>query len=254
MALKISRILLVFLIISSCKDEKETKGPPLHFENKSIIKESEEDCENASFLCSFIRIGTIEAAGPKEISEKINTRLQQHIIDLVSTEEDQQISSLGELADTFLRNQQKTAAEFEEDIPWKADINTSIYSHTEKLLSIGVEAQIFTGGAHGYRSLTFLNFDPKTGELYQQKDLFTKEFKEYAEVVFRKKQEIPKEENINSTGFWFENDEFHLPENIGVDNQNILLVYNAYEIASYANGDITLEIPIEEAQSFINFK
>ncbi len=60
-------------------------------------------------------------------------------------------------------------------------------------------------------------------------------------------------ESINSTGFWFENDRFYLPESIGLSKTNLLLVYNQYEIASYAGGPVALKIPLEELKEYLNF-
>ena len=114
-----------------------------------------------------------------------------------------------------------------------------------------MNSEIFMGGAHGYRGLSFLNFDPGTGEVYSHQDIFTPEFKDLVEKKFREEQSIPPEANINSTGFWFEDESFHLPSNIGFENNKVLLVYNAYEIAAYSAGDIYIEIPKEEIESYL---
>lgn len=104
------------------------------------------------------------------------------------------------------------------------------------------------------KRLPFLNFDPTTGKQYSQEELFTPEFTDFIEDIFRKEQNIPAEENINSTGFWFENDTFHLPENIGFEEEKVILIYNSYEIAPYAAGDIYMEIPIEEVRPFLQIQ
>jgi len=77
-------------------------------------------------------------------------------------------------------------------------------------------------------------------------------FESYAETAFRKKYEIPADVNINNTGFWFEDDKFHLPETVGFTADSLLLLYNPYEIASYAAGAVTLNIPLEEVSTFIS--
>ena len=110
---------------------------------------------------------------------------------------------------------------------------------------------IFTGGAHGYGSTSFFNFDPGTGETYEHRDLFTADFVRFAESSFRDRYDIPEGDPINSTGFWFENDTFHLPINIGITKEKVILIYNSYEIASYADGDFRFEFPLEEVAAFL---
>ncbi|MCJ7759370.1 MAG: RsiV family protein, partial [Gillisia sp.] len=110
---------------------------------------------------------------------------------------------------------------------------------------------LFTGGAHGYTSVNYLNFNSKTGDQLWTKDIFEDEFKSYAEKLFRQKNDIPENQPINSTGLFFENDSFQLPQNIGFSKNKIILRYNAYEVASYAEGGIQLEIPIKDVEEFI---
>ncbi len=67
----------------------------------------------------------------------------------------------------------------------------------------------------------------------------------------RKENQIPEGGSINATGFWFENDGFYLPETFGISKKSITLHYNQYEIASYAEGPITIEIPLTEVKEWL---
>jgi len=113
---------------------------------------------------------------------------------------------------------------------------------------------LFTGGAHGYGGTSYLNFDLATGALIENVNLFVNypEFEAYAETKFKEAQGIPKNDNINASGFWFENDTFYLSETIGFDQENLLIIYNSYEISSYAAGPIVLEIPLTEVAPFLD--
>ena len=95
-----------------------------------------------------------------------------------------------------------------------------------------------------------MNFDPETGRLLSNKDLFSEGFKEFAEKRFREKNNIPENEPINSTGFFFEDDKFQLPKNIGFHSNKVVLRYNSYEIASYAEGNIQLEFKTQEVKKY----
>lgn len=244
-------LVLISLIFSACKSDKKEPEPILFFENQSLTKSEGEACEKPENQCTVISIDYPVATGPKDVSEKINNSLQEYIIDIVTTVEDSSTSTFEELADNFIADYINTAKSFPEEPTWEAYVSGSITQESEHLVSISLNSEIFRGGAHGYRALSFLNFNPETGERYSHDDLFTPEFKGYAEKIFRREQEIPAEENINSTGLWFENDVFQLPLNIGFDGENVILIYNAYEVAPYAAGNFHIEIPKEEVQPYL---
>lgn len=254
MTQNILRILLFFLIFSSCQDDKKPKELPLRFEKESFIKKAGQNCEVEDYDCTIISLEVIKAKGAPKVSEEINQALEEHVIGLIASEENPEIENLEELTNNFITDYQKAAESFSEEPAWEAYVNESVYKKSENLLSIGVTTEIFSGGAHGYKNLTFMNFNPKTGEKLSWQDIFTDEFKDFVEEKFRKEYEIPAEENINSTGFWFENDKFHLPANIGFSDENVILTYNIYEIAPFADGDFYMEIPMEEARPFLKIE
>lgn len=250
MTYRIFRFLLVLLLISSCQDEKKTTELPLRFEKESIIKKAGENCDSADYDCTIISLELLRAKGPAKVSEKINRKLQEHAISTISSEENPQITDLEELTNSFISEYSRAAKDFTQEPTWEAYLNESLYSKDTNFVSIGITTEIFTGGAHGYKSLHFLNFDPQTGETLFWKDIFKPEFKHHVEKLFRKEHDIPADANINSTGFWFENDTFHLPANIGFTDEHVIIVYNSYEIAPYAAGDFYMEIPLEDVQTF----
>lgn len=254
MTQKILQSLLFLIILSSCQDEKKSKELPLRFEKESFIKKAGENCETEDYDCTIISLEVINAKGEPEVSEKINRTLQKHVIQLIASEENPEIENLEDLTHNFITDYQKAAKSFSEEPAWEAYVNESVYKKSENLISIGITAEIFSGGAHGYKNQSFLNFNPKTGDELSWENIFTEDFKTFVEEKFRKEYEIPAEENINSTRFWFKNDTFHLPENIGFSDTHVILTYNIYEIAPYADGDFYLEIPIAEARPFLKIE
>ena len=240
----------------SCQEDKkeEKKEAPLSFRKESIIKKAGKNCDTAEYDCSIISLEVLKATGAAGVSEEINAALEEHVIRMIASEEDPQISNLEELSESFLADYREAAESFSEEPPWEAYVNESIYLRAESVVSVGITTEIFSGGAHGYKTLSFLNFNPETGEVFSSEDLFTPEFKDFVEEKFRREQEIPAEDNINSTGLWFKDDTFQLPENIGFSEDKVILIYNSYEIAPYAMGDIYLEIPMEEARPFLKIE
>jgi hypothetical protein len=249
-----SLMLLALIGLLSCKEEKKPAKTSLLFEKEQIIKRTGENCDTEEYDCTVISLEVVKAKGTPRVSEEINRKLEEHVINLVTSEENTGVSNLEELSNIFILDYREAAENFSEEPPWEAYVNESIYSRTDKLVSVGITTEIFSGGAHGYRTLTFLNFDPSTGKTYSNGELFTSEFKQFVEEKFRSEQNIPSGESLNSSGFWFENDTFELPENIGFSEDKVILVYNSYEIAPYAAGDFYMEIPLEEAASFLKIE
>ncbi len=163
--------------------------------------------------------------------------------------------SIQEAATGFIEIYNADKAQFQ-DIAGEyfAEISvTEIYTSKEHLC-FEMRQYLFTGGAHGYGTTSFLNIDPQTGEELSLNELFKnkKEFTAFAEKQFRTEKKIAKDQSINEKGFWFENDEFYLPESVGFTQDSVIFVFNQYDIASYADGPIELKIALKDAKPFLN--
>jgi hypothetical protein len=139
---------------------------------------------------------------------------------------------------------------------WQGYSTTTIDYQSSKLLNLTVDYWAFTGGAHGNGASLSFFIDTKTGKQIKKENLFSdlKGFTKLAEQKFRKQQKIPKNVNINETGYWFTDEKFHLPLNIFLTEKGVKLVYNQYEVSSYAEGPIELLIPYKEADKYLKLK
>jgi len=254
MSQKYLQVLLFSIVLVACKNEPKIEEIPLDFEKVSVIKKSGEGCLTDEFNCTIFSLELPVATGPEKVSDKINARIKEHVFALAYSEEPSQAPDYEEYAKEFIINKKRVETEFGEAVPWRAVVNGEVISEFEHLISIAVASEIFTGGAHGYASTSFFNFDPETGAEYKHHDLFTEDFVAFAEKAFRERYDIPEGDPINSTGFWFENEQFNLPINIGIDKEKVILIYNSYEVASYAEGDFRMEFPLEEVEAFLKIE
>lgn len=146
----------------------------------------------------------------------------------------------------------------DEQAGWEAKIIGEIVFENENLLTIKVDTYTYTGGAHGLAYTRFLNFDKQLGEEVDAVDFFTdiQELTNLAEIHFRKMQNLPLESGINDTGFMFEGDQFYLPQNMGFTKSGLELIYNTYEVASYADGEINISLTWKEIEHLLktNFR
>lgn len=242
--------LILLLFLTGC--QKDVPAP--EFEALSIEEISNRDCDPEEENCAYISLEIPWLSTNGARNKNINRNVEQHVIQLLDYQEENNFTSLESLSQTFIDNYETSAEEFPEyNIPWEASVEGKVLTNTPEIISIEFNLAIFTGGAHGFTSKSYLNMNPQTGEVLKNEDLFIPEFRSYAEEIFRNKKEIPPGESINSTGYFFENDSFHLPQNIGFLKNKIILRYNAYEVASYSEGGIQIEIPREEARNFFKF-
>ncbi len=246
---KIIVILVLGLLFTACEEEKEKE---LVFENYSVER-SFNDCNpETDSACTYIRLSYPLVVSEDDKGKNINRKIEQHVIQIVDYQESDSINTAEAMADAFIKDYSDTAEEFAEyELPWEASVYGDLMLKTGNLISVRFDSEVFSGGAHGYSSVTFMNINPKTGKLYSEDELFKAGFKDFAEKQFRRDQQIAADESINSTGMFFENDQFQLPENIGFTDNKVILHYNPYEIASYAQGSFRMEFSYEEIQKYL---
>jgi hypothetical protein len=252
MKFQIIFFLLLFLTSSACKEEV-----PLSFSAESFTEEAFDICKTVS--CPEITINYIKVSGDKSISKKINLEIIGYIISALNIGEDSipKTKTINDAASDFIKVARLHAADFPDmSAEYFAEINISELYYSAEIVSIEMHQYLYTGGAHGSGNTFFLNIDPKTGTKIPSEAFFKNSvnFTSFAEIKFREVYKISSIESINATGFWFEDERFYLPDSIGLTESSLILLYNQYEIASYAEGPIELKIPLQEVEEYLNFK
>ena len=204
--------------------------------------------------CTKVQISIPEAQDNTILCKSVNTAVREEVIELLDFAQNQTAVDIPGAIDAFTKGFRDLQEEYPEELTgWEALVTGAKSYEDPYLLTIKLDTYLFTGGAHGYGATRYLNFDKKTGAELSGIELLkdTVAFSEFAEKAFREKYEISKEAPINSTGFMFEEKQFRLPENIGLAADAIILHYNPYEVASYADGSLILEIPLEKGLAFL---
>ena len=243
--LKIVFSLLLIAFFTSCEEESQLALEPVQFTNDSCAD------------CPKIAISYPRAIDDTKLGRSINTAIEEEIVGLLTFADSLDVTNLDEAIASFTNGYLELKEVYPtEAVDWEAKIDASVSYENNKVLSIQLDSYLFTGGAHGYASTQFLNFDKDKGEEIDTRAFFRdlREFKKFAETKFRDQEKIPQNAPINSTGFMFEQDSFYLPENIGLSPKGIVLLYNQYEVASYADGQIELIITYPEAKNHVTSK
>lgn len=246
---RIFPLLLAFGLASGCSFEK-----PLHFEEISISQDNLASCEVST--CPTIKVHYIQAVEKDEKSTQINKFIQEGIVKKIAANQDDSsnLSNIEEALAFFINDFRKYKEDFGNPlVSYDVDTFMRISYQSEDFVSLELNYYLFTGGAHGYSGTSYFNFNAKTGLPLKENLIFTDSegMLSFCENKFREVYQISEDRSINSSGFWFEGDQFHLPENIGFTESQMILHYNQYEIASYAEGPIVLMIPLNEVEQFL---
>lgn len=226
----------------------------LSFENIHLDLKSDPDC--AVSPCPIIDLDYPIALGEDAVSIAISDGLEQRIISSFRLNPDIPVASTVEQCmQQFKENYRSDLAEFP-DMSGQYELGITLAEsfRNKKLICFRHEDYKYTGGAHGNAVTLYQFFDLKAGNELEFDQLISdhKGLEQLAEKRFRDQFEIGETESINAPGFWFENEIFVLPETFGLEENQLILVYNTYEIASYADGTIEVNIPLSEAQKFLS--
>lgn len=241
---KILSAVLLMGLLMACESESKLTYESLKLEGEA--------CEK----CPKIEINIPNALDNTPVAKAINRALDEEIISILSFSDGVDIDNVEKAMASFIDSYKELRDKYDYEMPWEAMVDGKVVHEDEKLVSLEVTSYSFTGGAHGYSSTTYLNFDKGRARELDAGDLFVdlKGFEGFAETRFRDQEDIPATGNINATGFMFEGDRFHLPQNIGYTDQGLQLIYNQYEVASYADGPIVLTLPYAEVNQYLKFK
>jgi hypothetical protein len=198
---------------------------------------------------AVVELNIPKAEGDTERSKAINNVIENHIANmLVFLDEPSDTLQLNDAIKSFDTEYKSFKEGFGEDnMVWEASFDGEVTYQSSELISIAITSYINSGGAHGNSNVTFFNFDT-SGKRLNFNDLFTnhRELTKKAKAYF--------EEETQGSGInYFPDEEFHLPANIGFNDEGVIFFYNVYEIASYADGITEFTIPFEEIESYLLF-
>lgn len=238
---------LLFLM-ARCENE-------LAFENKSFSKTTTLPCKGS---CPHITLKIPIAKDVPIVADSINKKVFSVLKEIIYFgEKPYAANDYNGLLTSFIGSYEKLQKEFPKDtFGWEGQIEGNIKYVSDSILNIEIKHYTFTGGAHGYQGLRSLIFNPETGKFIPNNRLFknTNAFKAFAEKKFRAKYNIPENQSINVTGFLFEYDKFHLPLNIFYTDKGLLLYYNQYEAASYADCPKEVLLTYKEVNAYLRLK
>lgn len=196
---------------------------------------------------AVVEINIPKAEGNTETSKKINSVIENHIANmLVFLEEPSDTLQLSNAIKSFDLEYKSFKEGFGEgNMVWDASFDGEVTYQSPEIISVAIYSYLNSGGAHGNSNVTFFNFN-SAGDLLGFDDLFQNKKDLTALVKTHFEKEIDGSE-IN----YFSDEEFHLPANIGFNDEGVIFFYNVYEIASYADGITEFTVPFLEIDNYL---
>ena len=194
-----------------------------------------------------------KATGTNQLAKTINNQIETSIITSISPDDGH--DNLNDVLESFNAEYLKFKSEFpdESDPKWEMFIETEKTYQSNEIISIALSIYEFKGGAHGNDQINFLNLNATTGEVIENNQLVNDslKLKEIAKTYFI--EELKASSNDINLEDYFYGKAFQLPENIGLGEEGLIMLYNTYEIASYAQGYTEFVIPFEALDSILLF-
>lgn len=235
---KIISIFIFALVILACNKDVKLKFEPQHIEKSTEAS---------------IAINYPKAIGKKAVAEKINQHIE-HVIatqmNMVDTPENE--ISVSEAVSQFDAEYKAFKKDFQDSSQkWEVKVDGEVVHDSPEIICVSLKSYIDTGGAHGNGGITYLNFNPETGAALHLNDIISNQtqFKKIAEKAF-KDQTQPKDSKETIEDFFF-GEGFQLPSNIGFTKDGLVLLYNNYEIASYAQGITQIVLPYDQVKELL---
>lgn len=139
---------------------------------------------------------------------------------------------------------------------WYDKTRIGLFAKTPATYTLSFESNGFSGGAHGYDTVSYTNIDISTQKSLPLKELFlpgTEEKLAQIALAYYKLARNMKPYQPLTYDAWFE-DRFKLPENYAITSYGLYFLYNQYEIKPYAEGRTDFFLPYAAIRSIIDPK
>ena len=242
------------LVFYTCRTKTEEKKTPVSYEMKNFRVESAGGCITDTVQCAYYEVSYPEFTGLDTAVERTLKQRVDASISMGNPEAEGQ--TMKQIGEGFIKDYE----DFKNDIPdaaggWHYSGKVKVEILTDTLMSLSLQEEYYTGGAHGGHGTYFINAIPSTGAEFTLDNLLKEGYEEaltkLGEKVFRQVREIQDTASLNENNFEFPDDKFQLNKNYGFKKEGIVFFYNSYEIAAFATGPTELLIPYERVREWM---
>jgi len=151
--------------------------------------------------------------------------------------------------ESFNTNQDMNMLSFQQNYEYQTIV--TIKNFIDNFLTFEVFDYSYTGGAHPNYYTKYFNYINKKELKFKELFSDTIALKKKLIELLRKQFNIKGNQTLEEYGFFVEKNNLPLNDNFYFENDAMFVVYNPYEIASYADGEITLKVPLSDISNII---
>jgi hypothetical protein len=244
-----------FLVAVSCAIQEKRSIDPGFSYTLQTFKHTSENCNQDSASCARYEVtypvfSGLDSLVTRTIEQKINASVSMGNPEANGW-------NMQQIANEFVKGFDDFRKETEdmESMEWYYQANVSVELSIDTLISLSVQDEYYTGGAHGGSNTYFINIHPKSGKEVTLRDLlkpgFEKPLTQLGEKAFKTVHDLKDSVSYSNFGFDFPDNKFQLNDNYGFPAEGIMFVFNSYEIAPYAVGPTTIIIPYEQLKDWL---
>jgi hypothetical protein len=246
-------VLIFSFLFYSCGKETE-QTTPVSFEMKTFRAESKGGCKADTLQCAYFEVTYPEFSGLDTTVVHIIKKKIDAAVSLGNPESQGQ--SMQQIGEIFIQDYD----DFKSEIPeafggWHYTAKVAVQVLTDTLLSLSVNDEYYTGGAHGGSGVYFININPKTGGDFTLDHFLKPDYNDALTTlgnrIFRQTRELADTASLSESYFEFPENKFELNKNYGFKKEGIVFFYNSYEIAPYAAGPTEVLIPYKDLGDLI---
>lgn len=256
-------IISAVLVFSGCqkkseddvqKAEKTTQAPPAESAHALVVKQVEAayilpNCDGEG--CPEVSIKRLES-NDAWINQFLDQQIQR-LSNVQLSEELKKNTTLQQNIDQFVQAAKADSAARGAPVPYTMNIEAEYLGEKAGLALFEIEADYYTGGAHGSALKEYYNLDKHTKKQIKLNDiLVTGQQQKLHDVVYQQfinwiKKDDPSVDVKQYEEMW----KFQLTDNFTFDKDGLEFQYGQYEIAPYAAGMPDFTVPYAQLNGII---
>ena len=232
--------------------------------NKAIIPEniSEINAENPSFVIDSVKINdSIQVSKTLQLHTYNKVLLfpsiqNKSVLDSIyhragvvlnHYSKEEILKELTKQKEAYFSQAKEDSKEYMPDFEqtWEENSYMKMIAHRNNMLTLTYENDGYSGGAHGYYTIFYKNFDLNNNQTLQLSDVFTDVQKVNWNAILMKHFKNKDQKEMLLV------DKIPVNNNFYYSDKAITFVYNQYEITAYAAGVVEIEVPFTELKPYL---
>ncbi|HEX8059785.1 MAG TPA: DUF4163 domain-containing protein, partial [Cyclobacteriaceae bacterium] len=245
-------LVVALAALASCAKLREK--PVVDFVMQDFKAESAPNCREDS-ACATFQVQYPEFLGvDTTVGKSIANRVVNHFSNAIAVDASAQPGSLQQLGNDFVKDfKDFTSEEPGYDLGWYFRGQVTVLISSDTLISLQVDSETFTGGAHANYSTNFVNIEPKNGTEFLLDQMLRPGYRDdlnrLAAEELERQLQLNQTDSLESTGF--DDGTFEFNNNYGFRKEGIVFYFDVSEFGSPVDDPVEIIIPYEKLRGWM---